>query len=58
MGPPGIVPGIMTPGYPKTTWDSSWQYWTCVSHQYSLTNPHSTSVEKPGEHAGCVLETN
>jgi len=37
MGPSGIVPGIMTPGYPKTTWDSSWQYWTCVSHQYSLT---------------------
>ena len=30
--PPGIVLGIMTPGYSKTTWDSSWQYWTCVSH--------------------------
>ena len=32
MGHPGIVPGIMIPGYPKTTWDKLWQYRTCVTY--------------------------
>jgi len=31
MGHPGMVPGIMIPGYPKTTWDKLWQCRTCVN---------------------------
>ena len=58
MGPPGIVPGIMNQDILRqlATVRGSTGHVSVIS--ILLQNPHSTSVEKPGEHAGCVLETN
>jgi len=41
MGHPRIIPGIMIPGYPKTTWDKLWQYQTCVTCTHTCTHTHA-----------------